>query len=43
MVPKLKAFMGIWIFMGFVKKPAIRDYWSLGLIEGEFSIITDTF
>ena len=35
--------MGIWIFMGFVKKPAIRDYWSQGLIEGEFPIITDTF
>ena len=29
--------------MGFVKKPTIRDYWSLGLIEGEFPIITDTF
>ena len=42
-VPELKAFMGIWIFMGFVKKPAIRDYWSQGLIEGEFPIITDTF
>ena len=43
MVPELKAFIGICIYMGFVRKPATRDYWAQGIIEGEFSIITDTF
>ena len=37
MVPQLKAFFGVWIYMGIIRKPATRDYWAQGLIiEGEF-------
>ena len=42
-VPELKAFFGIIIYMGIVKKPATRDYWAQGLIEGELPIVTETF
>ena len=42
-VPELKAFLGVWIYMGIIRKPAVRDYWAQGLIEGEFPIVTETF
>ena len=42
-VPELKAFIGVWIFMGIIRKPATRDYWAQGAIEGDFPIVTDTF
>ena len=42
-VPELKAFMGVWIFMGLVRKPATRHYWTLGAVEGSFPIVTETF
>ena len=29
--------------LGIIRKPAMRDYWVQGLIEGEFPIVTETF
>ena len=42
-VRELKAFMGVWIFMGLVRKPATRHYWTQGAVEGSFPIVTETF
>ena len=42
-VPELKAFIGAWIFMGIIRKPATRDYWAQEVMEGDFPIVTDTF
>ena len=42
-VPELEAFMEVWVFMGLVRKPATRDYWTQGATEGSFPIVTYTF
>ena len=41
--PELKAFLGYGFYMGIVTKPATRDYWAQGLVEGELPIVTKTF
>ena len=42
-VRELKAFIGVWIFMGLVRKPATRHYWTQGAVEENFPIVTETF
>ena len=42
-VPELKAFLGVWIIMGIVKLPRVRDYWSQEPIFGEHPVITGAF